>query len=327
MVGARLPIQPATKLATAIFAVFAGLAVACSDVSVSFAAGANSPEVAVTIKPIHSLAAMVMEGVGTPALLISGADSPHTHAVRPSEARILERADILFWVGPDMESSFVRPIATLVHGKVVAMLQAPGITVLPIRPAGDLTQSFEAAREPAARGAEPDPHIWLDPENAIAMTRDIADVLTEADPAHAATYAANAAKAEKRLAALDAELREKLAPVKHVPFIPYHDAYQYLERRYGLRAVASVTLAPEQAPGAKRIAALRKLIMQDHVACVFTEPEFQPAIVRTVVEGTGAKVATLDPEGAPVPGGPDFYFTLMRRIAADLTACLAPGHG
>lgn len=326
MAGARLSIPPAAKLATSIFAVFAGLVVVSSDVSVSFAKGPSAPEVAVTIKPIHSLAAMVMEGVGTPALLISGADSPHTHAARPSEARILERADIVFWVGPDMESSFVRPIATLVHGKVVSMLKAPGVTVLPIRPAGDLTERFEAAREPAAT-VEPDPHIWLDPENAIAMTGDIAAVLAKADPGHAAAYAANAAKAEKRLAALDAELREKLAPVRHVPFIPYHDAYQYLERRYGLRAVASVTLAPEQAPGAKRIAALRNLIEQDHVACVFTEPEFEPAIVRTVVEGTGAKIATLDPEGAPIPAGPDFYFTLMRRIAEDLTACLAPGHG
>jgi zinc transport system substrate-binding protein len=225
-----------------------------------------------------------------------------------------------------METSFVKPIATLVQGKVVSFLKAPGVTVLPVRPAGNLPQDFaaaEAADHEHEAGA-PDPHIWLDPENAVAMLRVIGKELEAADPANAATYGANAAAAEQRIAALETELGAELAPVKQIPFIPYHDAYQYIERRYGLTAVAAVTLSPEQAPGAKRIEALRKLIKDRNVACVFTEPEFEPAIVRTVVEGTPAKIAVLDPEGAQIPGGPDFYFTLMRQVGRDLTGCLSP---
>ena len=284
------------------------------------------PRVAVTVKPIHSLVAMVMAGVGEPDLLIGGADSPHTHAIRPSEAKIIASAKLLFWIGPTMESSFAKPIAALAHGKVISMLDAPGVTVLPIRPAGDLAED-SAERDADETAGSPDPHIWLDPENARAMTRAIAAALSAADPAHAEAYAANAAQTDRRLVALDAELRDKLVPLRGIPFIPYHDAYQYLERRYGLTDAGAVTLSPERTPGIRRIDELRKTIAARHVRCVFTEPEFQPAIVRTVVAGTGAKIATLDPEGAKIPGGPDFYFVLMRQVAESLRGCLLPGPG
>jgi len=293
------------------------------------AAEAADLRIAATIKPIHGLASLVMAGVGKPEILIGGADSPHTHAVRPSEARALAHADVVFWIGPMLESSFRKPISALARGQVIELLEAPGVTVLPVRPADEFADSAadeESAHEGHAHEpGEPDPHVWLDPENARAMTRAIAAALEAADPAHAETYAANAAAADRRLVALDAELRERLAPVRGVPFIVYHDAYQYFERRYGLNGVAAVTISPERAPGARRIRALRRLIAARHVACVFTEPQFEPAIVRVLAEGTGARVATLDPEGAQIPPGPDFYFELMRRLAADLRSCLAPG--
>ena len=294
----------------------------------SVLADETPPRIAVTVKPIHSLVAMVMAGVGEPDLLISGADSPHTHAIRPSEAKIIESAKLLFWIGPTMESSFAKPIAALAHGKVMSMLEAPGVTVLPIRAAGDLAEDQGQGQKDAdeAPGA-PDPHIWLDPENARAMTRAIAAALSAADPAHAQAYAANAAGTDRRLVAFEAELGDKLAPLRDILFIPYHDAYQYLERRYELTDVGAVTLSPERTPGARRIVQLRKTIAARHVRCVFTEPEFQPAIVRTLVAGTRAKIATLDPEGAKIVGGPDFYFILMRQVAESLRGCLlaAPG--
>ncbi len=287
----------------------------------AFAADSAAPRVAVTVKPVHSLAALVMAGVGTPEILISGADSPHTHAVRPSEAKTIESAQLLFWIGPTLESSFAKPIAALARGKVISLLDAPGMLVLPIRAAGNIGEETDE------KPGEPDPHVWLDPENARAMTRAIAAALEAADPAHTQAYAANAAEADRRLAALDAELREKLAPLRELPFIAYHDAYQYLERRYGLTDAGAVTLSPERAPGARRIDELRKIIKARQVRCVFTEPEFRPAIVRTLVAGTGAKIGTLDPEGAQIPAGPDFYFELMRRVAESLRGCLTPSAG
>lgn len=241
--------------------------------------------------------------------------------MRPSEAKTIESAQLLFWIGATLKSSFAKPIAALARGKVISLLDAPGMQVLPIRAAGNIGEETDE------KLGEPDPHVWLDPENARAMTRAIAAALEAADPAHAQAYAANAAEADRRLAALDAELREKLAPLRELPFIAYHDAYQYLERRYGLTDAGAVTLSPERAPGARRIDELRKIIKARQVRCVFTEPEFRPAIVRTLVAGTGAKIGTLDPEGAQIPAGPDFYFDLMRRVAESLRGCLTPSAG
>lgn len=303
------------------FAVFLAVAGVLSPAG----AAETAPRVAVTVKPIHSLVASVMAGVGEPDVLIGGADSPHTHAIRPSEAKRIESAQLLFWVGPTMESSYVKPIAALARGKVISVLDAPGVTVLPVRPAGDLAE--DAATDAEEAPGALDPHIWLDPENARAVVRAVANALAAADPAHADVYAANAAKTDERLVALDTELREKLTPFRDMPFIPYHDAYQYLERRYRLTDAGAVTVSPERAPGARRINELRAVIKARHVRCVFTEPEFEPAIVRTLVAGTGAKIATLDPEGAQLPPGPNFYFNLMRAAADSLRGCLLPSPG
>ncbi len=286
----------------------------------ALSAPADPPRVAVTIKPIHGLIAAVMDGVASPQLLITGADSPHTHALRPSEARLLESADLVFWIGPMMETSFAKPIAALARGKAVSLIEQSGLRLLPVRAAGD--QAAQPAGEPP--GAL-DPHIWLDPDNAKAIARAAASALSAIDPGHGAIYAANAAKVEDRLAALDAEIKAELASVHDVPFITYHDAYQYFGRRYGFAFTSAVTISPEQAPGARRIRELRALIASRHIACVFTEPEFEPALAQTLVAGTGAKIATLDAELRPdLPAGPDFYFELMRGIASDLRACLAP---
>lgn len=286
----------------------------------------NPPNVVVTVKPLHSLVAAVMAGVAEPTLLISGADSPHTHSVRPSEARALERADLVFWVGPTLESSFAKPIAALVHGKVVSVLGAAGLHVLPVRPLMDL--SAEPAAQPDADevpGA-PDPHVWLDPDSARTIVKQIAASLGASDPDHAKTYAANAGVLEARLADLDTELQEKLSPLSGKPFIAFHDAYHYLERRYGLSSAAAVTLSPERAPGARRISELRDFILAHGVRCVFTEPQFEPAIARTLVAGTQARIAVLDPEGAEIDPGPELYFTLMRSLADSLHGCLTgPG--
>ena len=326
----RWPAPRVLLLAAALFVVAAaGTAFALLHGHVSFSPRYSGPRVAATIKPIHSLAASLMAGIGEPELLITGADSPHTHVLRPSEVRVLHDADLVFWVGSALESSFAAPLAALTQGKVVSLLREPGVTVYPVRPAGELPQDFAAA-EPElghAEVGEADPHIWLDPENARAIAGAIAAALEATDPAHASGYARNAAALDAKLAALDVEIKEKLARLQGVPFVVYHDAYQYLERRYGLTVAATVTISPERTPGARRITALRGLIAARGIKCIFTEPEFEPAIVRTIAEGTGVKVATLDPEGASLPPGPDFYFTLMRRLADDLLGCLTASGG
>ena len=170
-----------------------------------------------------------------------------------------------------------------------------------------------------------DAHVWLDVSNAQAMVAAIARELSEHDSANAARYQANAASLTERLTALDAELKTTLAPVKDRPFVVFHDAYHYLEDRYGLNAVGAITVSPEQRPSAQRLSEIRSRITALDAACVFSEPQFEPTLVTTVVEGTGAGKGVLDPLGAGLPDGPDLYFQLMRDMAASLVSCLKAG--
>jgi zinc transport system substrate-binding protein len=298
------------------------VALAVSVFGASQAEAASPPRVAVTVKPIHSLVALVMAGVAEPDILISGSDSPHTHSVRPSEARILQNADIVFWIGPTLEASYAKPLAAIPRGKVISLVTAPGLLVLPLR-APDEDGDDRAGVVDEARGIF-DPHLWLDVNNARILTRAIAADLEQADPDRAQVYAANAAEADRKLAALDGDVMQQLSTIRDVPFVAFHDAYQYAERRYGLRDAGVVTLSPERVPGARHIEELRTIIKDQDIGCVFTEPGFAPALARTLTEGTRAKIATLDPEGADIPPGAGFYFELMHRFVADLRGCLVP---
>ena len=165
-------------------------------------------------------------------------------------------------------------------------------------------------------------HFWLDPENAELMVSEIARVLSEVDPDNAAAYAANAEATIARFDALQAELTATLAPVADKPFLVFHDAYQYFENRFGLEIAGTITVSPDAMPGAARIDELRAKVSELGATCVFAEPNFEPAIVSTVVEGTEAKAGTLDPEGASLDEGPDLYPELLRGLGRSLVDCL-----
>ncbi len=227
---------------------------------------AEAPTVVVSIAPIHALAAQVMAGTGTPRLLLPAGTSPHTTALRPSDALALSRARLVIWVGPMLEMALAKPIAALARDATVLRLAgARGVRLLPTREGGAWEpDADEPAHEHTGKGdLDIDPHVWLDPDNAAAMVRAIAEALARIDPANAKLYAANAATATGRIVALDAVLAKRLAPVKRVPFVVFHDAYQYFERHYGLTAVGSVTIAPDRIPGAKRLLALRLKIQEN----------------------------------------------------------------
>jgi len=168
-----------------------------------------------------------------------------------------------------------------------------------------------------------DMHVWLDPGNAKAMVRIIVATLQETDAANAAAYAANGAALIQRLDGLDTALKDILSPVRAMPYVVFHDAYQYFERHFGLNAIGSITISPDRSPGARRLVEIRQKIQETGARCVFAEPQFTPALVRTVVEGTPAKAASLDPLGALITPGPDAWFTLMEALATSLRDCLA----
>ena len=296
------------------------------------ATAADAPKVVVSIKPIHSLVAAVMEGVGTPDLIVDGAASPHTYALKPSNARNLEQAQVVFWVGPGMEAFLQKPLTSLgSNATVVELDQAPGIIKLKFREGGAF-EPHDDGDEPAAGDdhahddhdhGEFDTHLWLDPHNAKAMVAEITTSLVAADPANALTYEANQKTLNDKLDALDTEIASTIAPVKDKPFIVFHDAYQYFEHRYGVRVSGSITVSPESIPGAQRVSEIHSKVADLGATCVFAEPQFEPKLVNVVLEGTSAKSGVLDPEAATLSPGPDLYFDLMRGIASSLKSCLS----
>ncbi len=275
-----------------------------------------APVVLATIKPVHSLVAAVMGGVGTPELLIQGAQSEHSYALKPSDAAKIGRANIVFEIGPDLETYLTRPLATLTRANVVVLERAPGMHLLPARRGG----LWEDGSDP--EDGPTDPHLWLDPENAIAMTKVIAAALTGADGVHARAYAANRDRAIRTLAALESELAAQLAPLRGRSYLVFHDAYHYFEKRFGLSAAGAVTVAPDRPVGPRRIERLRGAVLTGQIECVFREPQFSPRLIDTLVEGSHARTGVLDPLGAEIAPGSGLYPALMHNLAASLNACL-----
>ncbi|MFT5180316.1 MAG: zinc transport system substrate-binding protein [Alphaproteobacteria bacterium] len=285
---------------------------AISALSAALAPAARAaPEVVVSIAPVHSLVAAVMGKVATPKLLVPPGASPHAFSLRPSDARALANADIVFRVGADLEIFLDKPLAALVSGIVVTLADAPGITEQPITPnSGDAEEHTN------------DPHIWLSIANARLIGEVAAQTLGNHDPENAGAYGQNLAALNERLNGLERDLRDQLRSTRKSPYVVLHDAYRHFEAEFGLQRAAAISLSPERRPGARRLREIRGLLAAEDVRCVFAEPQFPNAIAASVTEGTNARLAELDPIGAGLAVGPELYFDLMYNLGRSMTGCL-----
>ncbi|MEM7215520.1 MAG: zinc ABC transporter substrate-binding protein [Pseudomonadota bacterium] len=380
-------------------------------------------KVVTSIKPVHSLVAAVMKGKGTPELIVKGASSPHDFVLKPSQANALQEADLVFWIGHELEKFLEKPVETIASAGVsVELLDSPGLVTFEFREDGafeahdhddhasedkhddhdhddhasedkhddhdhddhasedkhddhdhddhasedkhddhddhasedkhddhdhddhasedkhddhdhddhasedkhddhDHDDHAESGHEGHDHGGV-DPHIWLDPVNAKAMVHAIEKALNKADPENASTYTSNAEALEAALDGLSAEIAAEMKSVSNQPYIVFHDAYQYFEKRFGLTPAGSITVNPEVAPGADRVKRLREKILELETVCVFAEPQFKPAIVKTVIEGTNSRSGVIDPLGTGITDGPELYPQLIRNMSASLKGCL-----
>ncbi|HET6388636.1 zinc ABC transporter substrate-binding protein [Hyphomicrobium sp.] len=290
-----------------------------------------APKVAVTIKPIHSLVSRIMEGVGTPQLVVDGAASPHTFTLKPSTARAINDADIFVRVSDQLEP-FTRKLVSSLPSKVavITLVDADGVKLLDQRHGGTF-EEHEDEHAGAADAADAhdhhheagkDGHIWLDPQNAKAIVNAVAKELEARFPAHAEKIKANTVRLIADLDALDRQLAEELKDSTGKPFIVFHDSTQYFENHFGQHAAGSITVSPDVPPSAKRLTEVRRKLASLGAVCIFSEPNFQPNLIAAVMEGTRARSGTIDAEGQLLSPGPGLYFDLMRNIAHSMADCL-----
>ena len=309
-------------------------------------------KVVASIKPIHSLASYLMDGVAKPDLIVDGYASPHGFAMKPSHAKMLQNADLIFWVGEDLESFLEKPLNSIAKkAEKIELMEIKGLQVLKFRERNifddhddhghddhddhgkkeddhdhddhgkkedDHDDHGHDDHEGHAHG-EFDPHIWLDPINAKVILNEMVEHLIENEPKNEAKYKSNLSKALKEIDKLTIDVMTDLS--SSVSSIVFHDAYQYFEKRFNVNILGAFTVNTDVMPGAEQLAEIREIIEHDKVACVFSEPQFNPDIIKAVAKDMNIKTGVVDPLGATLDPGKDLYFNLIRNMSASFKGC------
>ena len=322
-------------------------------------------KVVASIKPIHSLASYLMDGVGKPDLIVDGYASPHGFAMKPSHAKMLQEADLIFWVGEDLEAFLEKPLKSIgKKAEKIELMEIKKLTKLKFRERnifgdhGDHGHDEHAKKDDhddhdhdehakkddhddhdhdehakkddhddhddhdgheGHHHGEFDPHIWLDPMNAKVILNEMAEHLIENDAKNASKYKSNLKKAlkdiDKLVSNVSSELNQSIAS------IVFHDAYQYFEKRFDVNILGAFTVNTDVMPGAEQLAEIREIIEHDKVACVFSEPQFNPDIIKAVARDMNIKTGVVDPLGATLDPGKDLYFDLIKNMSSSFKGC------
>ncbi|MBD1171940.1 zinc ABC transporter substrate-binding protein ZnuA [Pelagibacterales bacterium SAG-MED05] len=298
-------------------------------------------KVVASIKPIHSLASYLMDGVGKPDLIVDGYASPHGFAMKPSHAKMLQNADLIFWIGEDLESFLEKPLNSIAKkAEKIELMEIKGLNKLEFRERNifeghddhghDEHKKEDEHKEHGHKEdkhddhhehahGEHDPHIWLDPMNAKVILKEMAEHLIENDQKNASTYKANLKKALKDLDKLTKKAKSDLN--KDFKSIVFHDAYQYFEKRFDVNVLGAFTVNTDVLPGAEQLSEIREIIEHDKVSCVFSEPQFNPDIINAVAKDMNIKTGVLDPLGATLTPGKTLYFDLISNMSKSFKSC------
>ena len=309
-------------------------------------------KVVASIKPIHSLVSNVMDGVGKPDVIVDGYNSPHGFSLKPSHAKMLENADLVIWVGEDLEAFLEKPLDTIAKkAKNIEVMDLKGIKKLKFREKnifeghddhghdehkehghdehkdehkehGHDEHKDEHKEHDGHEGhahGEHDPHVWLDPMNAKVIVKEITKQLVQLDSKNSATYKANSKKALADIDKLTKNIKKDLS--KDLRFVVFHDAYQYFEKRFGIQVLGALTVNTDVMPGAEQLSEIREVIEHEKVNCIFSEPQFNPSIIKSIAKDTKVKTGILDPLGAKLDKGKNLYFDLLNNMASSFKGC------
>ncbi|EKY4196481.1 zinc ABC transporter substrate-binding protein ZnuA [Vibrio harveyi] len=275
---------------------------------------AHAVTVLTSIKPIQMITTELTEGVTATDVLLQNNASPHDYALRPSDVQKVAAADLVIWYGHDLEP-FLEKVVTD-RGNTLTLSQIPGLS---LREFGSEHSHDHDGHDHGTH----DPHFWLGVETVQQVANAIAHKLAEVDPVHADTYANNLKKFEVKLNATDSEIKQQLAPVKDKGYFVFHDAYGYFEERYGLNQMGHFTVSPDRKPGAKTLIRIRKTLGTGDVACVFSEPQFTPAVIESVMRGSDVRSGVLDPLGSEVEVKSGSYFEFLKGMSNSFSQCLS----
>ena len=311
-------------------------------------------KVVTSIKPIHSLVSYIMEGVGSPDLIVDGYNSPHGFSLKPSHAKMLQEADIVIFVGEGLEEFLEKPLESLAQNAVkFELLKQSGMKKLKFRERNifeghddhddhghgkkkkddhddhdDHDHDKKAKKEDhddhghddhGHGHGEFDPHIWLDPMNAKIIIKKVTNQLSKLDKDNSSTYKSNSKKALKEIDNLIKQVKSDIN--KDAKVVVFHDAYQYFEKRFDVNIIGSLTVNTDVLPGAEQLAEIREVIEHEKVTCVLSEPQFNPDIVKTIANDTNINMGVLDPLGAKLDKGKTLYFNLISNISSSLKNC------
>ena len=303
-------------------------------------------KVVTSIKPIHSLASYLMDGVSKPDLIVDGYSSPHGFALKPSHAKMLQEADLIFWVGEDLENFLIKPLNSIAKkAEKIELMEIKGLKKLKFREKNifdghddhgheeeghdehkheedehkhEEEGHDEHGHEGHAHG-EYDPHIWLDPINAKIILTEMVEHLIENDEKNSSVYKSNLGKALKDIDKLIKDVKAELN--KDISFIVFHDAYQYFENRFNVTVLGAFTVNTDVMPGAEQLSEIREIIEHDKVSCIFSEPQFNPDIINAVAKDMNIKTGVLDPLGATLDPGKGLYFKLIKNMSKSFKGC------
>ena len=301
-----------THLLISVFVVFSLISSANSEV-----------KVIASIKPIHSLVSYVMDGIGKPDLIVDGYNSPHSFSLKPSHAKMLENADLVIWIGEDLEAFLEKPLDTIAKkAKNIEVMDLKGIQKLEFREK-NIFENYDGHKEHEDHKGHPhgkyDPHLWLDPINAKVIIKEITKQLVQLDSKNSSAYKSNSKKALTDIDKLTRNIKKDLK--KDLRFVVFHDAYQYFEKRFGIQVLGALTVNTDVMPGAKQLSEIREVIEHEKVNCLFSEPQFNPTIIESIAKDTNVKIGVLDPLGVSLDKGKDLYFDLIKNISNSFKGC------
>ncbi len=286
-------------------------------------ASANPPKVVTDIAPIHSLVSMVMEDIADPELLLSKSNDPHHVALRPSQASDIQKADIIIAVGGGLTPWLDRARENLApDATYIDLMQAEPTQTLKARESTDFSTHDTHDHHDHGHEGDFDPHGWLDPENARVWLAVIADALAMHDPDNADAYKANAAKASGTIGSLQMQMSAQLSPHSSEPFVLFHDAFHYFETRFDLNALAAITLSDTTDPGVAWLRDLRKMLVNNDVACLFSNEGSSAKQLKILAEGLDVQIVPLDPLGQRFTPGAGLYIDMLGAVASDMARCL-----